>query len=176
MRTVAVIAIAVLLLVAVVGLAGDYAYTGLKKCKMCHKGTKNGEIYEKWEAGPHAKAFEVLGGEKAAAVYAELGKAGNPQEDAACLRCHVTGHGLADSLTTKLDPDNGVTCEACHGPGSGYYKKSVMKDREAAVANGLNPDPKAGCVRCHNEESPTYKAFDADDRWPEIAHEVPEEG
>jgi nitrate/TMAO reductase-like tetraheme cytochrome c subunit len=165
----------VVLLIAVVGFAGDYAYTGLSKCKLCHKGTRNGEIYEKWEAGPHAKAFATLGSEASATVYTELGKSGNPQEDPDCLRCHVTGYGLADSLTAKLDPSDGVTCEACHGAGSGYYKKSVMEDREAAIASGMDPDPKAGCIRCHNEESPTYKSFDVEERWPEIAHDVPKE-
>ena len=174
MRVLTVVSLAVFL-VAVAVFAGDYAYTGLGKCKLCHKGTRNGEIYEKWEAGPHAKAFTTLGSEAAATVYAGLGKSDNPQEDPDCLRCHVTGYGCADSLTAKVDPSDGVTCEACHGAGSGYYKKSIMEDREAAIANGLNPDPKAGCVRCHNEESPTYKPFNVDERWLVIAHEVPKE-
>ena len=48
----------------------------------------------------------------------------------------------------------GVQCEACHGPGKDYKKKSIMQDREKAVANGLIiPDEKT-CQKCHNENVP----------------------
>lgn len=173
MRRILVGSATALLVFACTALAQDHEYTSLSKCKMCHKGEKKGAIYEQWEAGPHAKAFESLAGEKAKEVYAELGKTGDPQQDPDCLRCHVTGYGEADSLTAALDPAEGVTCQACHGAGGDYYKKSIMEDRDASIANGMTADPKAGCVLCHNEESPTYKAFDAEERWAEIAHQVP---
>jgi len=158
-------------LFAVVSFAGDHAYLKINKCKMCHKGTKGNMIFEKWSEGPHAKAFATLAGEKSLEVYAKLGKTGNPQEDAECLKCHVTGFGEDAALTADLDPANGVECQACHGAGGDYWKKTVMMDHDLAVTNGLIANPKEGCVKCHNEESPTFKGFNVEERWAEIAHE-----
>lgn len=154
-------------------LAQDHAYIGLKKCSMCHKGAKKGEILEKWQAGPHAKAFETLGTDEAKAIATEKGL-GNPQEEGECLRCHITGHGADAALTEALDMANGVTCEACHGAGADYKSMKIMKDREASIAGGMVAAPKEGCVSCHNEESPTYKPFVLEERWPEIEHKRPE--
>ncbi len=163
-----------LLVITVVASAGDRAYTGLKKCKMCHKGEAKGSIYETWEASSHAQAFIVLGEDKAKEVYTKAGKEGNPQEDPDCLKCHVTGYSEADSLTVKIVKEDGVTCESCHGAGADYWKKPVMTDHELSLANGLNPDPKASCITCHNEESPTYKEFKFEDHWGKIKHGLPE--
>ena len=165
-----------LTLIANISFAQDqHAYAGLKKCKMCHKGEKNGEIFEKWESTQHAKAFETLASDTAKKIYAKLGKEGSPQEDAACLKCHVTGHGVAAELGANLVAEEGVTCEACHGAGGDFWKKPIMTDRETALANGLVAEPKKGCVKCHNEESPTYKEFKVEVHFPKIEHRLPKE-
>ncbi len=174
MRRIFAVALAGGLAFAFTSLAGEHAYTGVKKCSMCHKGEKHGLVYETWKESAHAKAFTVLGEENAAEVYAKLGRSGSPQEDPECLGCHVTGYGADTSLTAKLIPDNGVTCEACHGAGGDYWKKKVMQDKDAAVANGLVLSPKENCVTCHNEKSPTYKPFDFEEYWAKIKHGLPE--
>ena len=46
---------------------------GAKKCKICHKKAEEGNQWQKWLDGPHAKAFATLGTDKAKAVAAELG-------------------------------------------------------------------------------------------------------
>ncbi len=149
-------------LVAFVAMAGNgHEYQGLKKCGMCHKGEKKGNILEGWEAGPHAKAYQTL---------VDAGE----QENAECLRCHVTGYGEDAALTAKLDVTEGVTCEACHGAGADYGKMSTMKDHDAAVAAGLVANPKEHCTDCHNPDSPTYKEFHLEERWEEIKHSIPE--
>lgn len=174
MKRISAILIILILMFSMFAMAEENTYVGLKKCKMCHKGEKKGEVYEKWLAGPHSKAYTSLASEKSHEVYASLGKTGDPQQDPECLKCHITGFG-GDSLTvSKLDINNGVTCEACHGAGSGYWKKKTMQDREMAIAGGMIADPLAGCVTCHNEESPTYKPFEVEERWAEIKHERPE--
>ena len=174
MKHLSIILVFGLLLFVAIGFAGDHAYTGLKKCKMCHKGEAKGNIYETWEASLHAKAFTALGEDKAKEVYTKLGKEGNPQEDPACLKCHVTGFGADSSLVTKVIYEDGITCEACHGAGGDYWKKTIMEDTEQAVANGMVADPKTGCVNCHNEESPTYQEFKFEERWEKIKHGLPE--
>ncbi|MBZ0263051.1 cytochrome c family protein [bacterium] len=156
------------------GEAAGHAYIGVKRCGMCHKGDKNGNILETWEAGPHAKAYATLASEEAKAAYTEMGKEGNPQEDPACLKCHVTGHGADAALTGKLDMANGISCEACHGAGGDYWKKNIMEDREQSIANGMVAAPKEHCVSCHNEESPTFKGFEVEEYYSKIIHSLPE--
>jgi hypothetical protein len=172
-------------LLASAGLAGsaradDAAekpqYVGAESCaKLCHKTEKQGSQLSIWEESSHAKAFQVLASPKAL----EVGKAkgiDNPQQSNACLKCHVTGHGVSDDLKdAKFSHEEGVGCEACHGAGSLYKKRSVMKDRDAAVAAGLViPDEKT-CLKCHNKESPTFKPFDYKERYAKIAHAKPAE-
>jgi hypothetical protein len=153
--------------------AADHAFIGAVKCKMCHNKPEKGGQYDKWLATPHAKAFEVLGSEKAKAIAAEKGIA-DPQKADACLKCHVTGHGAAAALLTdKYSAAEGVSCESCHGAGGDYWKMNVMKDRALSVAAGMVlPDEKT-CTRCHNAESPTFKAFDFATFSAKIAHPDP---
>ncbi|MFO7765825.1 MAG: multiheme c-type cytochrome [Pelovirga sp.] len=66
-----------------------------------------------------------------------------------CLACHSTGYDY--DLSNKIDrtvasgyqltdvvADLGVSCEACHGPGSAHIA-NISKDREAGLANIINP-------------------------------------
>ena len=82
----------------------------------------------------------------------------------------------ASLLGKKFKVEQGVQCETCHGPGSGYKKKAIMKDREKAVANGLlvyeNPGAEL-CINCHNVESPTYVDFVFAEMWEKIKHPKP---
>lgn len=108
-----------------------YEYVGEKKCKMCHK--KDG-IHESWLATKHAAAWDNLKPEQ--------------QKDEKCAGCHSTGK-LSDGTILE-----GVQCEACHGAGSAYKKKSIMEDRELAIANGLLIPNEKTCLGCHNENVP----------------------
>ena len=165
MRRMILLVLAVLLIASVVVFAGDHAYVGVNKCKMCHQREAKGMIFEKWSETAHAKAFETLAGDEAKAVYTKLGKTGDPQADTECLSCHTVGDPAHNA--------DGVGCEACHGAGGDYWKMSVMKDKNAAIAAGLTADPKAECVRCHNDKSPTFKGFNFDEMYPKIEHHVP---
>ena len=108
-----------------------HEYIGAKKCKICHK--KDG-VHPSWLETKHATAWENLKPED--------------QKKEECVGCHSTG------TTAKGVLLEGVQCEVCHGPGSDYKKKSIMEDREKAMANGLLiPDEKT-CLKCHNENVP----------------------
>lgn len=139
-------------------------YIGASKCKMCHKGEKNGAIYEKWEGSKHAKSLQTL---------IDKGE----QNNAECLACHTTGHGVAGGYGTAgmeaPDALGAVSCEACHGAGSEYKSKKVMEDHAASVAAGLLIPDENTCKKCHNEKSPTFKGFNFKEAWEMIKHEVP---
>lgn len=129
--------------------AADFAFEGAAKCKMCHKGTSKGEVFEKWEKSLHAKAFDTL-------------KAKGEEKNPKCLDCHVTGFNAGGYKPgdAKNSAFAGVQCEACHGAGSQYKKMSVMKDKALALKNGLVEQNEVVCKKCHNKNSPTFKGFD----------------
>lgn len=173
MRRILLLSVMVLLVAAGTTIAQDHAYVGVKRCSMCHKAEKGGMIFEKWQETSHSKAFATLASDEAKKIYADMGKEGNPQEAAECLKCHVTGFGVDASLTSALSHEDGVSCEACHGAGGDYWKKTVMMDRDKAIEMGMVADPGANCTTCHNEESPTFKAFNFEEMWPKIEHKAP---
>jgi len=165
-----------LLGMASVAVAG-HEIVGAPKCKSCHK-AKTGDQWAKWEGSKHAGAFATLGTDAAKKIAADQ-ELGDPQKEEACLKCHVTqaflGRDVVVAEKGKYLDSEGVGCEACHGAGSDYKKKSIMKDTELAVAGGLIMDKSAEfCTKCHNKESPTFTEFDFEKQWAEIVHAVPE--
>jgi hypothetical protein len=160
--------------------AQEHQYVGAKKCRTCHKKELIGNQYGEWEKSQHAKAFETLKGDEAAKIAKAKGLATPAYESGECLECHSTGYGLPASAFDRkpLDPEDGVQCESCHGPGSDYKKKKTMSDHDASVAAGLwdpGNDEKI-CTTCHNEKSPTWDAaagFDYEARKKKIAHPIP---
>lgn len=155
-----------------------YKFVGAKKCKMCHKKESTGNQYGIWSETRHAKAFETLGGEKAHAEAEKRGIA-DPQEAPECLKCHVTAFPVLDDMENqKITIEEGISCESCHGPGSGYYKKKTMQaiadgDIEASSVGLTMPPTEETCLRCHNTDSPFYKEFDFEEFQAKIAHPRP---
>jgi hypothetical protein len=150
-----------------------YGFIGAAKCGMCHKKDDAGAQLKIWQESAHAKAYKNLAASDAEAVKNE-----------ACLKCHSTGAGSDASLNDKkFSIEDGVQCEACHGPGSEYKSMKVMKSREESVANGLIvfADEKAietTCLTCHNDANKpeTHKKageFKFADKYAKIKHNKP---
>lgn len=168
------LALALILTGALKAGAEPPAYAGSRKCAMCHKGERNNQVFERWQESRHAEAWKVLGTDRAAEIARDMQVEGDPREAASCLKCHITGHDASPERSQKLNREDGVSCEACHGPGAEYAKKPIMLDREKAIAHGLEADPAATCIRCHDTSLSHVKAFDYDERWERIAHSVKE--
>ncbi|MCA9431222.1 MAG: hypothetical protein KC940_11995 [Candidatus Omnitrophica bacterium] len=151
--------------------ADDYEYVGAKKCKICHSTDKKaGTHYKVWEEEPHAKAFETLLTDKAKEAAKKHG-IDDPSKAEACLSCHT--------VVGSPNPEEGVSCEACHGPASGYVKIHEKEGYDAAVAAGMtdyfNMDKEAKaatCTKCHKEDpmNDFYKPFDYDEYYKKIDH------
>jgi mono/diheme cytochrome c family protein len=161
-------------------VAGDHAYVGAKKCKMCHL-----KQYTTWETTRMAKSFEVLkpGARAEEKKRAGLDPAADYTADPKCLGCHTTGYGKPGGFESlAATPDLvGVQCESCHGPGGDYLAKDKMSlqnkeyKREEMLAAGLVvPNAKTCTTTCHNEKSPFAKpgeAFDFEARKTKGTHE-----
>ncbi len=152
-------------------------YIGAQKCKTCHDKDETGNQHKQWLESKHAKAFAGLATERALAIAKEKGL-GDPQKEAACIKCHQTGHGLPEAHIMKgFDFTIGVQCETCHGPGEQH-----MLARMKAARNKVEgyPEIPAGeivtlptgesCKVCHNPESPTFQPFCKHERMTEVAH------
>jgi len=112
-----------------------HEFVGAKKCKMCHK--KDG-IHPSWAETKHAKAWDLLSDDE------------KKKED--CVKCHSTG------TTAKGEFLEGVQCEACHGAGADYKKKSIMQDHEKAMAAGLIMPTEEVCKACHENVPEEFRA------------------
>ncbi|MGZ9164660.1 MAG: cytochrome c3 family protein, partial [Anaerolineales bacterium] len=92
-------------------------------CVICHT-----EYQMSWQSGAHGKAGSDP------IFLADWTKQGKP---GACLVCHTTGYDPA----TATFKENGVTCEACHGPAPADHPKTPMPvDRSTDL-----------CGRCHSD-------------------------
>ncbi|MFH1680935.1 MAG: cytochrome c family protein [Candidatus Eisenbacteria bacterium] len=157
--------------------APAFTYIGSAKCKMCHMTAKSGAQYKLWQEGPHAKAFEALKTPEADEIAQAKGLKVAAAEAPECVGCHVTAPGCPAEVRGTMTNEDGVGCEACHGPGSAYQKMAVMKQLSAGeiepASVGLIVPTEAVCKTCHNEKSPTYKPFDFETFAAKIAHPIP---
>ena len=163
-------------------------YVGSKSCKKCHNKSSIGKQYKVWEKSKHAKAFELLKSEKAQEVMTKLNLTTKATEEPKCLKCHVSGYGHPKTqYGPKYTFEEGVSCEACHGPAEFYDKPADEKTHQEAVGKGyIKPDEKL-CRSCHNDQSPTWDperdtledgtkvGFDYAARLKEIDHSIPKE-
>ena len=118
-------------------------FIGTKKCAACHF-----DQFLKWRSSPHAKAFDLL-----TSKY---------QNDAKCLKCHTTGYGKETGYKTIADRDlQGVSCEACHGPGSihetvskNYANQQLTPEQEKEVRDSIWMIlPNNSCIACHQVQA-----------------------
>lgn len=136
-----------------------YNYVGLKECARCHNTDSIGNQVKIWKDSPHSNAQRTLRTGPALEIATKHGIK-KPAEDKNCLKCHTTGGGRIAELS-----EEGVGCEACHGPGEGYYefnnhasftnKKAAY---EKAIKKGMYPIigidhikiREKMCRRCHS--------------------------
>lgn len=142
--------------------AQGHRYAGVMECGKCHRGPALGNQWSIWRMSAHADAWAVLGTAKGKEMAAGKGIS-DPQHSADCLKCHTTTQGGA--RMAGFTPDEGVGCEACHGPGSDYLPEAIMRDPRSAKLAGLQVPARETCLRCHQE-----KSFDFDAAMKKIAH------
>jgi hypothetical protein len=141
------------------------SFVGIDACKKCHGANAIGNQYKVWITSPHAKAYQILSTSKSLSIAKKIGIK-TPSDNLTCLKCHSTGGGKVPAIK-----DEGVGCEACHGPGSRYFEFSnhaSFYNRESAYLKAikLGMYPIIGidgiksreklCRHCHNEKRPCF--------------------
>jgi Cytochrome c554 and c-prime len=102
----------------------------------------------------HARAYQALFSEKSLRIARNLGL-GKPSEAKICLDCHT--HNVPKELRgERFRLDDGVACEACHGP-SGRWLETHVQDNathadnvKAGLYSTAEPLARARlCLSCH---------------------------
>src|SRR3989338_317872 len=125
------------------GVTGEKAvYVGSTVCLRCHKGLTTWHI-DRWKNNKFMTMEKV----KNAPDFIKRSEKYRRQ----CYKCHTTGY---DEKTGKY-AEEGVTCEACHGPGQFYvYFMSSGKVAEAQRLSklGFSYDVCGSCHMARNHE------------------------
>ena len=97
-----------------------------------------GHQFSKWRLTAHAKAYAALSLPEAKEITRLSGITEEPHKAKMCLGCHATASEEEDwQHGEEFHLEDGLQCEACHGPGSEYATEEIMKDKPRAMANGL---------------------------------------
>lgn len=146
---------------------GGGSYVGVATCagSTCHgRSEGDGKVVRQdelrlWQepssrSGAHSRTYKVLDTPRGQRIAAAL-NLGNATQAPACLGCHATfpAPGLRGERFRVAD---GVGCESCHGPASGWLAMhyAVPATHAKNVAAGLvpleNPRTRASvCLDCH---------------------------
>src|SRR5262245_12429688 len=144
-------AVALIAGTAAPAFAQKYQNLGRAKCVNCHD-HDNEKLWSEKKDGPppnnHLNALKQMESSKSKGFADATGVKDVYDPGSSCVRCHAT--------VVKGDTSGGITCESCHGPGSGYLDPHQKKDNYGgAVASGMNDFVKKPqnwareCVRCH---------------------------
>lgn len=141
------------------------AFVGSVGCKSssCHGGAgpKRNQYITWSQKDFHTKAFAVLLNSRSERIAESLGIPA-AQTSARCTVCHSPSQSVAQSrLTATAHPDEGVSCENCHGAASGWLRGHTRPDWTYAtrVAAGMRDLRGAylratACVACHQNLAP----------------------
>lgn len=166
---------------AYVGSGKEPIYIGSQACGKCHDGPQMGHQFSKWRLSAHAKAYTALSLPEAREITKLSGITEEPHQAKMCLGCHATASEEEDwQRGEEFHLEDGLQCEACHGPGSEYATKEIMKNKAKAMAYGLRIYTKEDCLICHRVKGShdavlKRKPFNLDQALLTIAHPIPKE-
>lgn len=148
----------------------DAKFVGAVGCRSssCHGGAgEKRSQYITWSQKDfHTRAYAILLDARSARIGEAVGIA-QPQSSARCTVCHSPFQSVAQTrLTSTARPDEGVSCESCHGAAEPWLRGHTRTDwtyatRVAAGMHDLRNLYVRGnaCVTCHqNVDADILKA------------------
>lgn len=142
----------------VIDTSAGFTYVGTGACLGCHQRGAGGGPAGHWVASRHSRAFHTLTTDQAkllAANREDYSDITDPSLEQRCLMCHITAaqNPHAEWTNDARAVDEGVGCEACHGPGSAYMAVEIMRNRDLFLANGGRIPDESTCRECHRDEA-----------------------
>jgi hypothetical protein len=142
---------------------GAFAAKGTDLCVRCHRSEQNGWVDSSttatWRHDAHSRAHLALASDNSRTRGMEAVLGITAATTAACVACHThpAGEPAVEEETAMVH--GGISCETCHGAGSGYFEPHMEKswrflsstEKEALGMHDLrNPARKAeNCLSCH---------------------------
>jgi hypothetical protein len=140
-------------------------FVGAAGCKSssCHGGAgEKRSQYITWSQKDfHTRAYTILLDARSARIGEALGIS-QPQSSARCTVCHSPFQSVAaERLTATTHPDEGVSCENCHGAAESWLRGHTRTDWTNAtrVSAGMHDlgniySRANACVACHQNVDP----------------------
>lgn len=140
-------------------------YLGAANCANsgCHGSTQplnathvlQNEYYTWLNSDRHAQSYDVLFNDKSARIVKNMRLRKRAYEENLCLDCH-TSNIPAQLVEGQIGLEEGVQCETCHGPASGWRAEHTEEGwtHEQSVARGMIDLRKISargvvCMACH---------------------------
>jgi hypothetical protein len=123
-------------------------YVGVASCANagCHGSTQalnttsvlQNEYYTWLNNDRHAGAYNILFNERSARIARNMRLRKRAYEETVCLDCHTTNIP-AQFVSGAVDLEDGVQCEVCHGPASGWRNEHTEEGwtHEQSIARGM---------------------------------------
>ena len=128
------------------GAVGKFNGPGACAASSCHGGVQPKNITRIWQnefsiwaaQDKHARAYSVLSNPVSLRMGKILQLEQPPNKTEKCLVCHSL-YVPAELRAATFQPDDGVSCENCHGPAVGWLGPHTMKDwqHEQSVKLGM---------------------------------------
>jgi hypothetical protein len=173
-------------------------YAGVEVCIGCHQSPELGNQALVWTGSGHARSWlalqtgmtEMIDPQAKGMVAVGHGQAIATEArrlgaETDCLKCHATAAADPSRWEPTFHLEDGVQCEACHGPGSLH----AARMRAASDAAGAPSQPRSAvcalerpdlgiCMDCHRAK-PSHAVlerppFDPAAAWTRIVHPLPE--
>lgn len=144
-------------------------FTGVVGCSTsgCHGGAgdMNKQATVWFRADPHSRAYATLTTARSQRMAESLGMA-DAAKDVRCTSCHAPMATVPAARREQgVTVEEGVSCESCHGAGSGWIRLHTRKDttRAQRVAAGMRDLEDLylranTCVACHQAIEPALVA------------------
>ena len=141
-------------------------YVGAPSCgsSNCHGSVRPRQVFDvlqneyfTWlKRDPHAlTAYRVLFEERSRIIARNLGLSAPASESKLCLDCHAMAVPK-ERQAKRVEIEDGIACEACHGPASGWIEGHTAEDWtyaqsvQAGMTDLRNVETRAGlCLSCH---------------------------
>jgi len=152
---------------------GAFAAKGTDLCVRCHRSEQSAWVDTPttavWRHDAHSRAHLALSPDNARTRGMEAVLGITAATTAACVACHTHPSGEPAVEEETAIVHGGISCETCHGAGSGYFEPHMEKswrflssaEKEALGMHDLrNPERKAeNCLSCHLGEVASGKVI-----------------
>jgi len=165
----------VLLLVPALAAGSEPAiFVGRQVCVSCHDAGGAAHVCTAEAGEAHGKSYRALLRPEALSIAYMTGTGEAPRDSQLCLGCHATG---ADEGPRFWEPtfriEDGVQCEACHGPGSDHARARRVASKRTGETRAFDEErltisPKSDlCKSCHVPRASHHMVLDDGYRRPE---------